>query len=266
MNITGKYFSLERLGKDGRQHCVRLLEFVPGLTFNQVPIKTNHLFYQAGEFLGRLDNALKHFEHDAFAKHRSLWQLDSVPKLSEFVYALRDESKQEIVEQVLERFDKEVLQHSDTFSKGIIHGDFNEHNIIVRPTSEKPGDHRIAAIIDFGDASYSYYVFELAIAMAYMILQGEDVATGGLVLAGYSMVRTVPEHEIRVLKVCVAARLCQSLVLGAYSHTMDPENNYLLSTQATGWALLAQLWGEPDEQLIELWKTTADKYLTQSNK
>lgn len=266
MNITGKYYSLERLGTDDRLNSVRLLEFVPGLTFSRVPFKTNHLFYQAGEFLGRLDNALKHFEHDAFAQHRSLWQLESAPKLSEFVYSLRDEAKQEIVEQVLQAFDKEVLQHSSEFAKGIIHGDFNEHNIIVRPTPPKPDEYRLAAIIDFGDACYSHYVFELAIAMAYMILQGEDVAIGGLVLAGYSMVRTVPEHEIRVLKVCVAARLCQSLVLGVYSHTLDPGNDYLLSTQAAGWALLAQLWGEPDEQLKELWKQTADKYLTQSTK
>lgn len=264
MNINGKYFSLEKLGAS--IHSVRLLEFVPGITFAQVPIKTNHLFYQAGEFLGRLDNALKHFKHDAYDKHRTLWQLDSVPKLAEFVFALRDESKQEIVEQVMEQFDKEVLQHLDTFAKGIIHGDFNEQNILVRKTPELNDEYRIAAIIDFGDTSYSSYVFELAIAMAYMILQGEDVSIGGLVLAGYSMVRTVPEHEIRVLKLCVAARLCQSLVLGAYSHSQDPANDYVLTTQAAGWAVLTQLWAEPDDQLIELWKTTADKYLTQSTK
>lgn len=267
MNITGKYYSLERLGTNSnRTNSVRLLEFVPGLTLHEVPIKTNHLFYQVGEFLGRLDNALKHFEHDAFATRRLLWQLDQAPKLNDFVYALRDESKQEIVEQVLQRFDKDVLQHLDQFAKGVIHGDFNTHNVIARQTPERRDEYRLAAVIDFGDCSYSPYLFEVAIAMAYMIIEGDDLAVGGLVLAGYSMVRTVPEHELRVLKVCVAARLCQSLVLGVYSHTQDPGNEYLLSTQAAGWALLAQLWAEPDEQLTELWKTTADKYLTQSTK
>lgn len=68
------------------------------------------------------------------------------------------------------------------------------------------------------------------------------------------------------LKVCVAARICQSLVLGAYSHSLDPENNYLLITQEAGWDLLQRLWAEPDDKVDELWTKTADNYLTQSTK
>lgn len=67
-------------------------------------------------------------------------------------------------------------------------------------------------------------------------------------------------------KVCVAARLCQSLVLGAYSHSLDPENSYLLTTQERGWDLLQRLWAEPDNKIEELWNKTADNYLTQSTK
>lgn len=56
-------------------------------------------------------------------------------------------------------------------------------------------------LVDFGDTSYSYYVFELAIAMAYMLLQSKELLTGGLVIAGYSMMRNIPEDERKVLKV-----------------------------------------------------------------
>lgn len=56
--------------------------------------------------------------------------------------------------------------------------------------------------LDFGDTSYSYYVFELAIAMAYMIIESKELSTGGLVIAGYGMIRSIPEHERKVLKVC----------------------------------------------------------------
>lgn len=69
-----------------------------------------------------------------------------------------------------------------------------------------------------------------------------------------------------LLKVCVAARLCQSLVLGAYSHSLDPENSYLLITQEAGWDLLQRLWAESDTKIDELWAKTADNYLTQSTK
>lgn len=123
MNIFGKHFSMEDVG--GASHVVRLLEYQPGTIFASVP-KTNNMYYQAGEFVARLDNALKYFQHDAYKRHKSLWMLDSVPKLSDFLSAVKDEEKRGIVEEVLVAFEKNVLGHIDTFAKGIIHGDFNE--------------------------------------------------------------------------------------------------------------------------------------------
>ena len=151
------------------------------------------------------------------------------------------------------------------FFTGMIHGDFNEHNILVNKVEES-NEYRISGILDFGDTCYSYYVFELAIAMAYMMLQTKNLATGGLVLAGYSTVRTIPEHEKKVLKLCTAARLCQSLVMGQYSHTLDPTNEYLLTTQKSGWALLEAIWKQPTDELEQLWTEIADNYLKQSYK
>lgn len=199
MNINGKYFSVERI--EQARHNVRLLEYVPGKIFHQVP-KTAHLFYQAGEFIGRIDNALKNFTHSAYDRHRTLWMLDSVPKLSEFLFAVKDEERKDIVEQVLAAFDKSIVANVDQFARGIIHGDFNEQNILVGPVSpDRPSEYKITGVIDFGDTCHSCYMFELAITMAYMILQSGDISTGGLVMAGYSMVRTIPEHEKKVLKV-----------------------------------------------------------------
>lgn len=197
MNITGKYYSIEKLGDS--KHTVRLLEYQPGEIFYAVP-KANHLYYQAGEFVARFDNALKHFKHEGLDYHRSIWMLDSVPKLADFLYAVKDEEKKGLVEQVMEAFDKQVTQHLDSFDKGIVHGDFNDQNIIVNKTG-KGDDYRITGIIDFGDASYSCYIFELAITITYMLLHSGDLSTAGLVMAGYSMVRHIPEHERKVLKV-----------------------------------------------------------------
>lgn len=123
MNIFGKYFSTEKIGESS--HVVRLLEFQPGSIFAAVP-KTNNMYYQAGEFLGRLNNALKFFQHDAYKRHKSLWMLESVPRLTEFLSAVKDEEKRGIVEDVLSAFDKKVLAKSETFARGMIHGDFNE--------------------------------------------------------------------------------------------------------------------------------------------
>lgn len=64
----------------------------------------------------------------------------------------------------------------------------------------------------------------------------------------------------------MAARLCQSLVLGAYSYTLDQDNDYLLQTQEVGWKVLEELLQSPKDEIEELWFTTADNYLKQSSK
>jgi hydroxylysine kinase len=67
-------------------------------------------------------------------------------------------------------------------------------------------------------------------------------------------------------KLCVCARLCQSLVLGLYFHQTDSGNEYLLTTQKAGWRLLEELYSRPDSDVNDLWNAVADEYLTQSHK
>lgn len=199
MNVYGKYYSTELLGTT--KHIVRLLEYIPGKIFKEVPL-TNNLFYQAGVFVAKFDRAIKNFTHDAYKTHKSLWMLDSVPKLEEFAYALKDISKQEIVEEVIAEFKSKVMGHYDKFEKGVIHGDFNEHNILVNKcTSTEKKEYAVSGILDFGDSCYTLYIFELAIAMAYMMLQTGELETGGFFLAGYESIRLVPQHEYNVLRV-----------------------------------------------------------------
>jgi len=61
-------------------------------------------------------------------------------------------------------------------------------------------------------------------------------------------------------QVCVSARLCQSLVLGAYSYLQDPGNDYLLSTAAKGWNVLDIIWNTPQTELMRRWKKHVTAY------
>uniref|UniRef100_A0A4Y0BE88 Uncharacterized protein n=1 Tax=Anopheles funestus TaxID=62324 RepID=A0A4Y0BE88_ANOFN len=101
--------------------------------------------------------------------------------------------------------------------------------------------------------------------MTYMILEANDLNTGGLVIAGYSMIRLIPQHEKEILRVCIAARLCQSLVLGLYTATVDASNQYILSSQTRGWHVLEALWSETDKDIVERWNSIAEEYLTCSS-
>lgn len=125
--------------------------------------------------------------------------LASVPKLEEFVHVV-DESKRGMVEDVIEKFKLKVLAHIDEFPQQMIHGDFNEQNILVNKNATT-GEYKIAGIIDFGDTQYSCLLFEIAIALTYIMLITGEIETGGFFLAGYKMNRLIPENELNVLKV-----------------------------------------------------------------
>lgn len=61
-------------------------------------------------------------------------------------------------------------------------------------------------------------------------------------------------------QICVSARLCQSLVMGAYSYLQDPGNEYLLTTSQKGWDVLQLIWNTPKTDLMSKWKETVTPY------
>ena len=52
----------------------------------------------------------------------------------------------------------------------VIHNDANDNNILVQESGSQ-----VKSIIDFGDMVHTYTICELAIAIAYMILDKEDL-------------------------------------------------------------------------------------------
>lgn len=261
-NVSGKYFSVEAI--NGVEHVVRLLEFIPGQMFHEVPI-SNVLLYQSGEYLAKIVKALKNFQHEAYESHKSTWQLQSIPQLKNFTYVLQDSSRKALVEDIIDTFQNKVLSQLNHFEMQIIHGDYNEQNIIVESCNNGQ-DNRVKGIIDFGDTNKSPVLFEVGIALTYMLLQAKNLESGGIFLAGFESICPLTTTIKQLLKYCVAARLAQSLVMGSYTHSLDPSNEYVLVTQQQGWKLIEELWRDQFEEIDDIWKTTADKYLTQSVK
>ncbi|CAH0697273.1 unnamed protein product [Spodoptera exigua] len=264
-NVYGHLHSIEKIG--GKQHAVRLLEYVPGELLQGVP-KSEQLYYQVGEFVANLDNKLQNFNHSGLVTREHMWMLTKVPELEKFKYVIKDAEKLELAEEVIEEFKYAVLPRLDELEKGVIHGDVNEMNILVGlKEGGSKSDYRVTGIIDFGDIQYSYYVFELAITMTYMMLVSGDPRVGGYVLAGYTVNRRLPDDEYRLLKTLISSRLVQSLILGAYTIEQDPNNTYVTSTEkANGWELLKKIRkSKPTENLDPTdWKEIANEYLTRS--
>lgn len=251
-NVSGAYFSLETLKSENtmEKYAVRLLVYRPGELLSHVKI-TDGLLRKVGSFTARIDEILTGFSHPAYDNYKSLWMLTSVPRVHQFSYAIKSPLEQ-LVHDVIVSFQKEVLPIVDQLEQTVIHGDLNEHNIIVSPDGKD-----IVAVIDFGDSHRTCRVFELAIVLCYMILQTADVGMGRYVVQGYQEVRKLTDVEKKILKISVCARICQSLIMGAYSHLHDPENQYVLSTQKTGSILLKRLWPMSQEDVMQAWGLTS---------
>ena len=102
-------------------------------------------------------------------------------------------------------------------------------------------------------------MFEVAICIMHMSLDSgpmDLLSIGGHVLAGYLHQMALNDAEWRVLKESVCARYCHALVLGAYSYSLDPSNDYVLITaKKPGWDQLKTLWETPKERLYSKWQS-----------
>ncbi|XP_059474986.1 hydroxylysine kinase [Neocloeon triangulifer] len=247
-NKGGDLFSIEEI--NGSRHIIRLLQFEPGQILYNVPVNPE-LCSQTGIFLAQINTALEDFQHPAYDDHSTIWALDSVPKLTNFLFAVTDEGQKNLAGLVIAAFVERVVPLIGQLPKGMIHGDFNEHNILVRQFSEQWVSD---GVLDFGDTQVNCYLFEVALAACYMMLMAKEKLTplqaGTLVVAGYHKLRPLSSKELCLMRVCICARLCQSLVLGLYSHSQDPSNTYVLQTaqSGSGWTILENTWKLSDEE------------------
>lgn len=92
------------------------------------------------------------------------------------------------------------------FISGIIHGDFNESNIVTR-------DNDVSAILDFGDSHYGPYIFEISIGLTYLLILTGDFTLGKHFLNGYTEERKLTELEEKIITVSyIRLYLCTTVI------------------------------------------------------
>jgi len=57
-------------------------------------------------------------DHPALSVQSRIWSLTSVPQLRQFTYAIDDDAKRQLVEEVIDAFEREVLPNVAQFSAG----------------------------------------------------------------------------------------------------------------------------------------------------
>ena len=201
-------------------HLVRLVNYLPGVPLATVQPQSPSLLRDLGRKLGKLDQALSDFDHPAL--HRDFhWDLANGHRIiDEYAPLIEDDKLRKLVVQCRIRID-------DGLRRSVIHGDANDYNVLVDPERMI-----VTGLVDFGDLIYSYTVGELAIAIAYVVLDKPDPrATANEVIAGYTSEYHLLDHELEMLWPLVRLRLAMSVCMAAHQLRQQPENEYLRISQ-----------------------------------
>lgn len=262
--LTGQLMSLEELdcGFGNQKYLVRLLTYLHGTTVAKITCGPQ-ILYEIGKMAATLDTILLQMEHTdirSLEREGFIWSLSNIPLLNQYLHVMDGSPVQKIVKAVLEQYDTQIVPKLTLFRKCINHGDLNDHNLLVKP--DGPSKYKISGILDFGDMSSGYFIFELAITIMYMMIENPNpVDVGGPVLAGWESVFRLNDAERDSLYLLVLCRFCQSLVLARYTVTQQPENEeYLMITSKTGIRHLSRLWELGKEEVERIWFQSAAQF------
>ena len=201
-------------------YFVRVVRYLPGVPLAKIHPHTSELLRDLGRKLGQLAQALKDFDHPAV--HRDFhWDLSQGNRvIEEYAPLIEDTKLREVVLRCRVDFDHRL-------PRSVIHGDANDYNVLVDPERMT-----ISGLLDFGDMVYSYTVGDLAIAIAYIVLDSPHPrAAANEVIKGYTSESALLDEELEAVWPLALLRLAVSASMAAYQQRQQPENEYLRISQ-----------------------------------
>ena len=232
-------------GDDDAAYFVRLFTWVDGVPMATVQPHSAALLRSLGASLARLDRALAGFEHTA--AHRTLyWDLRHA-SLAYRHLDLLPEARRRMLRPFIDSW---AALEWDRLPATVIYNDANDYNVLVDPVGS-----RVVSFLDLGDVVHSAVVCDLAIAIAYAMLDKADpIAAAADVLSGYHQVRPLSEAEADALYTLAAARLCASVCNAAHQARQAPGNDYLNISNRPAWQLLETLASYPADWTREVFR------------
>ncbi|TNC25333.1 aminotransferase class III-fold pyridoxal phosphate-dependent enzyme [Amycolatopsis alkalitolerans] len=219
-------------------YVVRLLTWLPGTLFAEVPHHPPALLTELGQVAGRLTLALADLPvRDGITSHH--WDVrrarDAIETGLPFVTNENDRGN---VARVLSWFDRCAGEFGE-LPAGVVHHDINDFNVLAEPGDG--GEWRLSGVLDVGDALHTIRVAEVAIAVAYAMLRKEDpLAAAVAVVAGFHSVVPLTESELAVIFPLAAARLCVNATTWT-RRTAEAEDGYGRARMRHTWPAVARI-------------------------
>src|SRR5688500_1133229 len=165
-------------------HYVRMYDRLPGRTEVRGASLSDEAIRDWGTMAARVGRALRGFWHPSAARVM-LWDVQHALRLRPLLGAVPDGETRDLVAAALDRYEAEVTPVWPSLRAQVIHTDLCASNVLV------DDEGRVTGIIDFGDASWSALVADLAAVLETVVSgrEGEDLFRAArLALDGYERV------------------------------------------------------------------------------
>lgn len=215
---------------DGKNH--RLVSYIDGDLLTDADY-TFDLIESFGGEMAKMHQSLMDIRLDAIEARKRYWDIQYLEITEAYRPYLSKDKNGKLVDYFIQHFNQFVKPQFVHLRKGVIHGDANDMNVLVK-------DNKIAGIIDFGDCTYAPLIIDIAIALTYVVFEKEDpLAWCTAFLKGYNRQLKLEAKELDLLYNLIAIRCCQSILNAAYSVHENPENKeYIEVSQKNIWDLL----------------------------
>ena len=224
---------VEVRGDDGRAHLAWAVSHLTGVPMASAPRRSPPLLRDLGRQLGAIDASLSDFDHPAV--HRDFyWDIANARRIvGERRSMIADAKLGAAIDTLVERFDRYVAPLLDRLPRGVVHGDPNDYNILVGGDADAESrGQSIAGIVDLGDMVHSYRVADLAIGLAYVVLDASDpLGAAANVVRGYAEKLALHDDELAALFGLATMRLCVSACIAATQLGEKPDHEYLAVSQ-----------------------------------
>lgn len=226
----------ERVQLSGENRLVRVIPWLKGDLLAH-SARSPELFRHFGSVLGEIDRNLQEANLWHARKDPYEWDLQMAHHSLRYLRFIEDAAVRRITHYFLARFEELCLPAFIDLPKSVIHSDANDYNVVIQ-------DSKVSGVFDFGDAVYAPRICEIAIALAYGLMgQDEIIELAEAMVSGYHGSLPMKPEEIDILYYLIAARLAVTIAKAAHARHQNPENAYLLVSEAPARTLI-QKWVE----------------------
>jgi hydroxylysine kinase len=220
----------------GVARFARLTTFLRGRAQPTVA-STPALRRRLGETFAHLRLALANFSHSG-ADRLVLWDIRRAAQVRELALEIEDRGRRDRLLAVFDRFESSLLPRLDPLRRQFLHNDLTGGNVLIGPEGTE-----VVGLIDFGDATVTQVVNDLAIAATEQLADGPDPLGPALdLVVAYHRVAALEVEELSLLYELVRTRTAALIAITEWRAERFPENrDYILRKTPRAWFLLGAM-------------------------